>query len=144
MARGLKIERFGPRRANFWRDGVVRTRLVVVTAFGDIVREIFVYERQPPNPVTGVIEDVFQSVASKTDIATFPIGAPNPDLTDKFFRLDTIELDLCSEKEFEEFLEKIKLDMCGLIDALDAADVMSEEDAVQCGEQLPESESVSS
>jgi hypothetical protein len=135
MARGLKIERYEPRKPNFWRDGVIRTRLVVVEAFGDIVPEVFVYERQPPNPATGVIHDVFQSVASRTDLDLYPVNAPDPDLSDKFFRTNVIELDLCGQPEFDEFLAAIHADICGLIDALAADDVMVMEDEKWCGDQ---------
>jgi hypothetical protein len=133
MSRALKLERYGPRRPNFWSDKAVRSRVVVADAFG-MPAEIFVYERRPPNETTGEVENLFQSVASPTDLTLFPVDNPDPDLEDQFFRLSFIELDLACAEEFDKFWTALQAHVCGLIDALEADDRMIVPDEFQCGD----------
>lgn len=133
MGRGLRLERLGTRRPNFWRDAVVRTRIRVVETFGDVPAEVFVFERRPVNSVTGDIEDLFQSVASPVDLTLFPVDAPDPQLSDAFFRKSFVEVDLYSQEEFDQFWSLLSTHVCALLDALDATDRMGVKEEVGCG-----------
>jgi hypothetical protein len=81
---------------------------------------IFVYERQPPDPATGEIFDVFQGVASPIDLTGLP--KDNPVAGSPFFLSTQLEVDLPSQKEHDEMWEALVLDVCNLVDVLNGED----------------------
>jgi hypothetical protein len=109
----------------------------------DMTEHVFVYRRHPPDPYTGDIFDEFCTVASPVDLSEYPIGAPDPELPFPFFRKNFIEVDVRSAAAFEDTWNLIVQQVCALVEALDAMDILVQDDEAICGVLPPGSESVS-
>lgn len=83
--------------------------------------EIFLYEQRTRNPSTGDLGARFLGVASKSDINTYPIGAPDPELDYQFYRKSVADLEFDSQSLADEAREKILFRISNLIETIKAA-----------------------
>jgi hypothetical protein len=105
--------------------------------------EIFCFLRipQPSEPSTS--DDVFQNIASPTDIQEYPITAPVPGANRPFFRLSEATLDFRSESLAEDAWTCMQDDFDALLTAIEEGAVLSVEEVVEYG-AAPSSSSSSS
>lgn len=144
MARGLKLQRYAIENANHYHLRVFRLKVVAVEPFDGMTEYVFVYRRHPVNPYTGEYFDEFCGVASATDLAEYPIGAPDPNAgTHPFFLSDRFEIDLRSQTHYDQVWELIKDEVCTLITVLNLADNLVVEETHLCGDEAADSESAS-
>ena len=108
-----------------------RIKIEAITTEGDVGREVFVFQRMPINPTTGVAEDVFVTVASPIDMADLAVGtpvAPSP-----FYRHHTVELDVRSLDQLDYVWESIAKAVEVLCLGLDLLDVYVDVEDVWIG-----------
>jgi len=99
-------------------------RLVVTaTAHENVDPAIFVYLQLPPE-AEAAQSARFDHIASPSDLEDIPVGAPLPDATERFFRLDSVDLVLRSADERAEVWDDIVADARLLVQALENIDVV--------------------
>jgi hypothetical protein len=101
--------------------GVGRLRVIVVEADG-IEPEVFRYQQAPLVPGATVPLAAFDGVCSPTDMSEFPVDAPIPTSTDKFFRLGFIDMICVSRTEANNVLTSVLEELNNLTDAVDLAE----------------------
>jgi len=105
--------------------------------------QIFVHEKRLINPYTGDTVDDFTHIASPLDLLLYPVGAPDATQFPAFFRKAVVDFLVPSQAAAAYSWEAIQEQVCLLVDALDALDVLSEIETTRCGGDLEESESAS-
>lgn len=80
---------------------------------------VFVFRVHPPDPRTGETPVSFVTVASPVDMEDYPTEAPSRDLSNPFFRTNTVELDFRSVAELNETWHEILRLLDGLLHGLD-------------------------
>lgn len=139
----LKIKRSSMSR---WRKGIIEgfTFTVEVVEASGIPAEIFVFLRVPEPSDPGESDDVFQNVASPTDLEEYPIGQPYLDSNHKFFRRSEVTLRFRSESLAEDTWRCMQADFDALITAIGEASQLIMEETVEYGSNPSSSSSPSS
>ena len=120
MTRRICLTRSATTATSYTNYGTYRLRVDVAVATGpDIDANIFVYRRNPPSPYTTLSTDIFEAVAGPQQLAGVPAGAPNPDLSWPYYRLDYIELDVASTAQADSIWAEIQAEVQELLDAMD-------------------------
>ena len=96
MAPRLKLKRYQTDHISFQFVGAYRLRIEAVDDNTGADPHVFLYHREPINPYSGEVRDVFFAVASPVDLSQYPILAPDPSKPYPFFRARVVELDLPS------------------------------------------------
>lgn len=143
MARGITFRRYAIEQANHYHLRGFRVRIEVASVCGGMDPNIFVYRREPANPVTGVQWDTFQTIASFPDMEEYPIGTPNSETPFPYFRSDSIELDLRSVEDVDYVWQLVLTEAAHLINALDKAEQLVAIETATVGEDCADSESAS-
>ena len=95
MARRLKLQKFELQNISYLWTGAFRLRVEASDPLGSGADpHVFLFQRHPPNPYNGDVDDEWIGVASAVDIAEFPVGEPNTNTAYPFFRLNFLEVDL--------------------------------------------------
>jgi len=145
MARGISLTRdiqqrvFVPNRGDAFRLRVTAHDNELMPA------EIFVYEQRVLDPYTAGTIDDFTHIASPIDLLLYPIGLPDPAQFPAFFRKAVVDFLVPGQTQAETAWQEIHDQVCLLVDALDALDMLVEVEVVRCGgdieDSLSESES---
>lgn len=101
MARGLKLKRYGVTNQNYQWLGAYRIRVEVASVCGGMDPNIFIYRRDPFNPLTNEQLDTYLAMASPADMSWYPALEPNSETEFPFFRQNFIELDFHAVNEAE-------------------------------------------
>ena len=133
MARGLRLQKWTIAQASHYELHGFRMRIEVVETTGGADPDIFIFKRHPADPFTGIIFDEFYTVASFPDLALYPVGAPNPELSEPWFRGRQLEVDFKSIREYNEFWTLICEQATILCQTLDKADKLVLGEEVWCG-----------
>ena len=143
MAVHIQLVRLGMEDANqaYLKVFRIRVEIGAETVGLEDDDRIFVYRRLPPDPYTGEEFDEFQTVASVVDLSQFPPEEPGE--ASPFFRLNYVELDFRSSIRVEEFWELIQREVCVLVEALERAPLLREQETTWCPSPPENSESES-
>ena len=96
--------------------------------------ELFAFRLEPVNPAAGVPpRGIFSHVCSPTDLEEFPVGAPYPNASPPWFRLDTVDLVFRSRATADETMQGLLAEITALKGALDALDDLQGQAAVTIG-----------
>lgn len=147
MARGLLLRRQEVVPVNYTSAQAFRLRIEVVATHGALDAEVFLFHRQPANPVTGETLDLFLEICSVADLADYPIGAPSGTTEFPFFRTSVVELDVRSRTELETIWATIVAELNTLVSVLERFDTLTTTQEVWVGtpgeDPAPGSESAS-
>ena len=143
MARGISLTRdeqdrvFVPNRGDAFR--------LRVTAHDNVSMplEIFVHEKRLMNPYSRETIDDFTHIASPIDLLLYPVGAPDANQFPAFFRKAVADFLVPGQLTATTAWEEIHEQVCRLVLALNALDVLAEVETVRCGDDLIEEESSS-
>lgn len=133
MARALKLRKSAMVDVSYQFVGAYRLRVEVVDVDGGMDPNIFLYRRDPYNPVTNEQLDVLFAMASPVDMADYPVGEPDPDAEFPFFRLDYMEIDVRSTRVADETWTTIVREANTLVLALDRLEELEEVEDVWAG-----------
>jgi hypothetical protein len=124
--RRIKLVRSNSAVVHSQNYGAYRIRIDATEAQGpDIDKNVFIYKRMPPSPYNAQTTDVFEAIAGPPQLASFPVGDPNPDSNWPYYRLDYVELDVASSEQAESIWQEIKAEVAVLIQAMDRLDQLS-------------------
>jgi hypothetical protein len=117
-------------------------KVEVVEAVG-LPPEIFCFLRipKPSDPIQS--DDVFQNIASPTDIQEYPVTTPEPGANRPFFRLSEATLEFRSESLANDAWRCMQSDFDALLTAIEEGSQLSVEEVVEYG-TVPSSSSSSS
>jgi len=117
--RRIRLTRYAAENVNYTYYGAYRMKIAVTDIEGDdIDKYVFIYQRHPVSPYTGVSEDEFAAVCGPSQFATIPAGAPNAEQNWPFFRLDYVELDFMSIDQADQAWEDIKVEVGKLVEGM--------------------------
>ncbi len=135
MARYIKLRRMPQARQAVPNQGYgFRLKIQAVEASG-LPLEIFGHQRLGVDPHAEVLKDEFIFVCSAFDLTNYPIDEPDSSQSPAYFRKDTVDVVLPAQITADEMWEAIRTEVCTLIAALNAMDVLVVEEDYVCGEQ---------
>ena len=85
MARGIKLTRYKVSHAEDFHLHGYRLRVEVTAVNGGMDPAIFLFNRTPLNPRTGLPEDLCLGVVGFGDLSFYPADEPNPALRLSYF-----------------------------------------------------------
>ncbi len=136
MPRSIRLRRSAQARQAVPNQGLgFRLKITAVTASG-LPTAIFGYQRvavAPHDPE--LYKDEFLFVCSPYDLTLYPEGAPDDTQSPAFFRKDEIDVVVASQTVANELWNAVKQEVCVLIDALNAMDVLVTAEDFVCGEE---------
>lgn len=120
MSRRIRLTRYAANTVAFNNYGAYRLRIEVTAVEGpDLDDNIFIYQRNPPSAYTNLSCDVFQAVAGPPQLAAIPAGAPDPELSWPYYRLNYVELDVASTAQADEIWNEIQAEVNALVAAME-------------------------
>ncbi len=131
--RAIQLKRYEMKNANHYHLSVFRLRVEVADVLG-MEPQVFKFRRHDPDAVTGEVRDEFLGVATAVDMSEYPVGAPDPDNAQPFFRKDNFEIDLRSTKDYEDAWDLILREVCVLRAALNRAEELVVAETAWCGD----------
>lgn len=137
MKRWLKLVKSTVTNVNYQFLGAYRLRVDASNPNpGESVADpnVFLYQRNLPNPYDGSITDVWLGVASPVDMAEFPVGEPNTETAFPFYRLDYFEIDLRSTGLADEVYTLVIKEVNNLLIALDKLEALIPVEEVLVGD----------
>lgn len=135
MARRIQLIRYEAENVNFRYYSAYRLRIEARDAEGpDLDNYVFVYQRGPVDPYTGLTCDEFLAVAGPYELATLPIGEPDPLIHPTQFRLDFVEDDYPSTALALRTWKCIHGEVCILVEALTRLARLRRVESVWCPE----------
>lgn len=141
MARGIQLRRYAIAAANHWYLHGFRLRVEVQAVAGGMDPNVFLYRRNPPDPVTGEVSDVFQTVCSFPDMGEYPATEPSDATAFPYFRLDFVELDFRGQTNYDSAWTSIRTEVHRLVAAMDKAEDLVVVEDVWLGDSGGNSES---
>lgn len=138
MARALKVKKLdaGP-NVNYLHFSAYRLRIEIEEAVG-LDDRVFLYQREPTNPHTDDVTDVFVTVCSPVDMADYPPEEPDPARQYPFFRLNFVELDFRATAQADEAYDLIVAELGTLCRALDRLEELQTASSVWVGAGPPD------
>ena len=131
--RRIRLTRYAATTVNFNNYGAYRLRIEVTSVEGaDLDKYIFIYKRNPPSPYTTQDCDAFEAVAGPAQLADIPAGAPNPDISWPYYRLDYVELDVASATQADSIWKEIQAEACTLVSAMEKLTALQAVEDVWC------------
>lgn len=130
MTRGIKLVRSAVVDANYWYLKVWRLRIDVAAVSGGMDPYVFLFARGDPDPNSGEVVDTFETVCTVADMSYWPVGDPDPEAENPYYRSDFVELDFKSQQEFDQAWEIISKAVNDLRCALDLADALEVTESV--------------
>lgn len=123
MERRVKLTRSASTQVKMTNYGAYRLRVEVTAVEGpDLDENLFVYRRNPTSPYNSLNRDTFEAVCGPPQLATYPVGDPDPDIEWPYYRSNMIELDLASTQQAEDIWQEIQAEICTLVEALNRLD----------------------
>lgn len=118
--RYIQLRRYGTTAVALSNYGAYRLRVEAIAVVGpDLDTNIFIHKRKPPSPYTTLSCDTFEAVAGPPQLASIPAGAPDPDMSWPYYRLNYVELDVASSAQAESIWTEIQAEVCTLVKAMD-------------------------
>lgn len=138
MARRLKLVKSEVTNVNFQWLGAYRLR-VEASDPSDSGSDpnVFIYQRNLPNPYNGEVVDVWLGIASPVDMAEYPVGEPDGITAYPFYRLDYVEIDLRSTGLATDAYVLIIQEVNNLLLAQDRLEVLVPTEEVWVGAGAP-------
>lgn len=125
MARRIQLTKSETNTVVFNNYGAYRLRIDVTDFEGnDIDGNIFIYQRNPPSPYTDLSTDSFEAVAGPPQLADIPAGAPDPNQSWPYYRLNYVELDVASTQQADAIWNEIQAEVAVLIEAMNRLDTL--------------------
>jgi hypothetical protein len=142
MTRCLKLVKSNVTNVNFMWLGAYRLRVDVSDpANSGTDPNVFIYQRNLPNPYDGTTTDVWLGICSPVDMAEYPVGEPNPETAYPFYRMNWIEIDLRATSQAQESWLLIIQEVNNLLLAMDRLEQLVPTEEVTVGTCPANSES---
>jgi hypothetical protein len=126
----LTVKYYGPDRRSGLQSYDLR---VMVTAATGMSQSVFVWQRKVASATdveADTLGDEFISVADPVDLEQYPVGSADLGNNIPYYRTDNVTLRFRSIDELDDVKDRIAIDLTGLVDALNIADVLVEMEEV--------------
>lgn len=136
--RGVRLRKYTPSVQVALNFGAYRLRLEITAVNGpDLDTNLFVFQRVPSTPTDTEPRDYFVAVASPTQIATTPIGAPVEEVDWPYFRDSSIELDCVSATQADQIYTAVVEELSTLLQVLNRLDTLQPDNEFWIGTPAP-------
>jgi hypothetical protein len=127
----LKLTRLAAQAVAHQSYGAYRLRIEASDAEGEgFDANVFIHRRLPPSPYTQDTVDEFQAVVGPPQMASYPIGEPDPDLNWPYLRLSSVTLDVASLTEADMIWKSIQEQVTVLLRTMAKLDNLQVEEVV--------------
>lgn len=140
MARFIKLLRSPQARQAVPSQGLGFRMKIEATEAEGLPLEIFGHQRVAVDPDDENVKDEFIFVCSPYDLTLYPANTPDSEQSPPYFRKAVVDVVLPAQTTADEMWDAIKTEVCILIEALNAMDVLVEAEEFVCGEESEESE----
>lgn len=115
----IQLHRYEPVNVNFHYFSAYRMRVEVADIVGDgFDQHIFIYQKRPVSPYSGLGCDTFCAIAGPSQFSTIPAVEADPQKSYPYYRLNYVELDFISRKEALQAWEVIQKEVAILVEAM--------------------------
>lgn len=107
----------------------------------DMPLKIFAHQQAVESPHSATVKEEFVFVCSAFDLTLYPADEPDTTQSPAYYRKDLIDVVVASQAMADEFWDAVKQEVCNLVKALNAMDVLVVAEDYVCGEQDSEEDS---